>query len=149
MDGAVPVGRRGVLLHTSGRGFEPLCAHNLIELRDKGRPVVPPPNERLAQVRETVKTLRDLDGPDRHTPVAMAVLGPKARALAAEVAETVTFALGDQPRAEVARLAHEFRTSGDIELALAVPVIGDTVAPHMAHPDTNAAALCGGRATSG
>ncbi|MEV5836170.1 LLM class flavin-dependent oxidoreductase [Nocardia sp. NPDC052112] len=109
------------------------------ELRDKGLPVVPP-NERLAQVRETVETLRDLDGPDRRTPVAMAVLGPKARALAAEVADTVTFALGDQPRAEVARLAGDFRT-GDIELALAVPVIGDTVAPHMAPPDTDPAPL--------
>ncbi|WP_433599391.1 LLM class flavin-dependent oxidoreductase [Nocardia sp. CA-135953] len=74
------------------------------ELRDKGLPVVPP-NERLAQVRETVKRLRDLDGPDRRTPVALAVLGPKARVLAAEVADTVTFALGDQPRREVARLA--------------------------------------------
>lgn len=63
------------------------------ELRDKGLPVLPP-SERLAEVRETVKALRDLDGPDRHTPVAMAVLGPKARALAAEVADTVTFALG-------------------------------------------------------
>jgi alkanesulfonate monooxygenase SsuD/methylene tetrahydromethanopterin reductase-like flavin-dependent oxidoreductase (luciferase family) len=111
------------------------------ELRDKGLPVVPPPNERLAQVRETVRTLRDLDGPDRHTPVAMAVLGPKARALAAEVADIVTFALGDQPRGEVERLARDFRTIGDVELALAVPVIGDTVAPHMARPDTDPAAL--------
>ncbi|MEU2036415.1 LLM class flavin-dependent oxidoreductase [Nocardia amamiensis] len=111
------------------------------ELRDKGLPVVPPPNERLAQIRETVRALRDLDGPDRHTPVAMAVLGPKARALAAEVADTVTFALGDQPRGEVERLARDFRTSGGPELALAVPVIGDTVAPHMARPDTDPAAL--------
>ncbi|MFI7667479.1 LLM class flavin-dependent oxidoreductase [Nocardia sp. NPDC049526] len=110
------------------------------ELRDKGLPVVPP-NERLAQIGETVKALRDLDGPDLHTPVAMAVLGPKARALAAEVADTVTFALGDQPRTEVERLAHDFRAVPDIELALAVPVIGDTVAPHMAPPDTDPAAL--------
>ncbi|WP_433597588.1 LLM class flavin-dependent oxidoreductase [Nocardia sp. CA-135953] len=110
------------------------------ELRDKGLPVVSP-NERLAQVRETVKRLRDLDGPDRRTPVAMAVLGPKARVLAAEVADTVTFALGDQPRGEVERLAREFRTSGDVELALAVPVIGDSVAPHMAPPDTDPAVL--------
>src|SRR5689334_1103821 len=36
------------------------------ELRDKGLPVVPP-NERLAQIGETVKALRDLDGPDLHT----------------------------------------------------------------------------------
>ncbi|MEV0708480.1 LLM class flavin-dependent oxidoreductase [Nocardia aurea] len=110
------------------------------ELRDKKLPVVPP-GERLTQVRETVEALRDLDGPDLHTPVAMAVLGPKARALAAEVADTVTFALGDQPRAEVERLACDFRTAGNVELALAVPVIGDAVAPHMAPPDTDPAAL--------
>lgn len=110
------------------------------ELLAKGLPVVPP-NERLTQVRETVEALRDLDGSDLHTPVAMAVLGPKARALAAEVADTVTFALGDQPRAEVERLARDFRTVGGVELALAVPVIGDAVAPHMAPPDTDPAAL--------
>jgi alkanesulfonate monooxygenase SsuD/methylene tetrahydromethanopterin reductase-like flavin-dependent oxidoreductase (luciferase family) len=111
------------------------------ELRAKGQPVVPPPNQRLAQIRETVDTLRELDGPDRHTTVAMAVSGPKARALAAELADTVTFALGEQPRSEVERLVRDFRTVGDAELALAVPVIGDTVAPHMAHPATNPAAL--------
>lgn len=110
------------------------------ELRDKGVPAVEPPSERLAQVRETVTRLRDLDGPVRHTPVAMAVYGPKARALAAEVADTVTFPLGDQPRGEVERLARDFRANGDVELALAVPVIGDTVAPHMAPPDTDPAA---------
>ena len=44
------------------------------ELRELGLPVVPP-SERLAQVRETVTTLRDLDGPDLHTPVVMAVRG--------------------------------------------------------------------------
>ena len=111
------------------------------ELRDKGVPGVPPPNERLAQVRETVERLRDLDGADLHTPVAMAVSGPKARALAAEVADTVTLALQDQSRAEVTRRAHEFRAVRDVELALAVPVIGDTVAPFMAPPDTDTAAL--------
>ena len=52
-----------------------------------------PPSERLAQVRETVTALRDLDGPDLHTPVVMAVRWPKAQALAAELADTVTFAL--------------------------------------------------------
>ncbi|NKY44522.1 LLM class flavin-dependent oxidoreductase [Nocardia cerradoensis] len=110
------------------------------ELRDKGLPVVSP-SERLAEVRKTVEALRDLDGPDRHTPVAMAVLGPKARALAAEVADTVTFALGDQSRGEVEKLARDFRIAGAPELALAVPVVGDTVAPHMAPPDTDPAAL--------
>lgn len=111
------------------------------ELHEKGMPAVPPPYQRLAQVRETVATLRELDGPDLHTPVAMAVLGPKARALAAEVADTVTFVLGDQHRSEVARLARDVRAAADVELALHVPVIGDTVAPFMASPDTDTAAL--------
>jgi alkanesulfonate monooxygenase SsuD/methylene tetrahydromethanopterin reductase-like flavin-dependent oxidoreductase (luciferase family) len=111
------------------------------ELREKGLPVVPP-NERLAQVRETVAALRELDGPDAHTPVAMAVRGPKARALAVEVADTVTFAQSpDESRVEVARLAHDFRALQDVELALHVSVIGDRVAPFMAPPDTDPAAL--------
>ena len=33
----------------------------------------------LAQVREVVTTLRDIDGPDLRTPVVMAVRGPKAQ----------------------------------------------------------------------
>jgi alkanesulfonate monooxygenase SsuD/methylene tetrahydromethanopterin reductase-like flavin-dependent oxidoreductase (luciferase family) len=110
------------------------------ELRELGLPVVPP-SERLAQVRETVTALRDLDGPDLHTPVVMAVRGPKARALAADVADTVTFALHDVPRREVARLARDLRAIRDLELALHVPVVGDAVAPFMAHPDTDPAAL--------
>ena len=110
------------------------------ELRERGLPVLPS-SERLAQVRETVTALRDLDGPHLHTPVVMAVLGPKARALAADVADTVTFALQDQPRVEVTRLARDFRATRDLELALHVPVIGDTVAPFMAPPDTDPAAL--------
>ena len=111
------------------------------QLRELGLPVVPP-SERLAQVRETVKALRDLDGPSLHTPVAMAVRGPKAQALAAEVADTVTFVqLPGETRVEVARLARDFRAIRDVELALHVSVIGDTVAPFMAPPDTDPAAL--------
>ena len=111
------------------------------ELRDLGLAVVPP-SERLAQVRETVTALRDLDGPDLHTPVVMAVRGPKAKALAAELADTVTFALvPDESRPEVAQLARDFRAIRDVELALHVSVIGDTVAPFMAPPDTDPAAL--------
>jgi hypothetical protein len=71
----------------------------------------------------------------------MAVRGPKARALAADVADTVTFVSHDEPRVEVARLARDFRAVRDLELALHVPVVGDTVAPFMAHPDTDPAAL--------
>jgi alkanesulfonate monooxygenase SsuD/methylene tetrahydromethanopterin reductase-like flavin-dependent oxidoreductase (luciferase family) len=111
------------------------------ELRELGLPVVPP-GERLAQVRETVTALRDLDGPDLHTPVVMAVRGPKAQTLAADVADTVTFALlPGESRVEVSRLARDFRVIRDVELALHVPVIGDTVAPFMAPPDTDPAAL--------
>jgi hypothetical protein len=109
------------------------------ELRELGLPVVPP-GERLAQVRETVTALRDLDGPDLHTPVVMAVRGPKAQALAAEVADAVTFAVlpGDS-RDDVEQPAREFRAIRDVELALHVPVIGDIVAPFTAHPDTDPA----------
>ena len=111
------------------------------ELRDLGLPVVPP-GERLAQVRETVTALRDLDGPDLHTPVVMAVRGPKAQALAAEVADTVTFAAAPgESRLEVARLARDFRAIRDVELALHVSVVGDVVAPFMAPPSTDPAAL--------
>ena len=111
------------------------------ELRELGLPVVPP-SGRLAQVRETVRTLRDLDGPTLHTPVVMAVRGPQALALAAEVADTLTFALvPGTSRADVARLARAFGPRRDVELALHVPVIGDTVAPFMAPPDTDPAAL--------
>jgi alkanesulfonate monooxygenase SsuD/methylene tetrahydromethanopterin reductase-like flavin-dependent oxidoreductase (luciferase family) len=111
------------------------------ELRELGLPVVPS-GERLAQVRETVAALRHLDGPDLHTPVVMAVRGPKAQALAAEIADTVTFAvLPDDPPGEVAQRARDFRRIRDVELALHVPVVGDTVAPFMAPPDTDPAAL--------
>jgi alkanesulfonate monooxygenase SsuD/methylene tetrahydromethanopterin reductase-like flavin-dependent oxidoreductase (luciferase family) len=104
------------------------------ELRERALPVVPP-GERLNEVRETVTALRDLDGPSLHTPVVMAVRGPKAQALAADVADTVTFAqLPGESRVEVARLARDFSAIRDVELALHVSVIGDTVAPFMAPP---------------
>jgi len=107
------------------------------ELLELGLPVFSA-EERLTQVRETVTALRALDGPDLHTPVVMAVRGPKAKALAAEIADTVTFAsMPDEPRSEVARLARELRVVRDIELALHVSVIGDAVAPFMAPPDTD------------
>ncbi len=111
------------------------------ELRERGMPVAGP-SERLAQLRETVTMLRELDGPDLHTPVVMAVHGPKAQALAAELADTVTFAvMPGEPRADVERLVHDFRATRDVELSQHVAVIGDAVAPFMAPPDTDAAAL--------
>jgi alkanesulfonate monooxygenase SsuD/methylene tetrahydromethanopterin reductase-like flavin-dependent oxidoreductase (luciferase family) len=111
------------------------------DLRELGLPLVPP-GERLAQVRQTVTALRDLDGPGLHTPVVMAVRGPKALALAAEVADTVTFAsVPGESRLVVARLARDFRAIRDVELANHVSVIGDTRAPFMSSPDTDPAAL--------
>ena len=111
------------------------------ELRELGLPVVTP-GERLSKVRDTITSLRELDGPDLHTPVVMAVRGPKAQALAADLADTVTFAPwpGDS-RAEMMRLAADFRAIRDVELALHVPVVGDAVAPFMTRPDTDPAAL--------
>jgi alkanesulfonate monooxygenase SsuD/methylene tetrahydromethanopterin reductase-like flavin-dependent oxidoreductase (luciferase family) len=111
------------------------------ELRERGLPVLSS-SERLARVRETVTALRDLDGPDLHTPVVMAVRGPKALALAADLADTVNLALAPgESRVEVARLACDFRAIRDVELAQHVAVIGDRVAPFMASPDTDPVAL--------
>ncbi|MCP2337976.1 LLM class flavin-dependent oxidoreductase [Actinomadura rupiterrae] len=112
------------------------------ELRDLKLPTAPPA-ERLVQIRETVTALRDLDGA-LQTPVVMAVRGPKAQALAAEIADTVAFAVmpGDD-RTATTQAVHDFRalTTRDIEFAQHVAVIGDTVAPFMASPDTDPAAL--------
>jgi len=112
------------------------------ELRQLGLPVLTP-GERLAQVREAVTSLRDLDGPDLHTPVVMAVRGPKSRALAVDLADTVTFAAmpGDDSRDGILRMAADFRAIRDVELALHVPVVGDAVSAFMAPPDTDPAAL--------
>src|SRR3981081_4246104 len=111
------------------------------QLRQLGLAVVTP-GERLSQVRDAVTSLRDLDGPDLRTPVVMAVGGPKARALAVEIAATVTFvATPVGSRAEIMRMAADFRAIRDVELALHVPVVGDAVAPFMASPDTDPAAL--------
>ena len=112
------------------------------ELRELGMPVAPP-RERLAEVRQTVATLRDRDGPHGHTPVVMAVRGPTARALALDVADTVTVAaLTSDTRAAVAAMARDLRAVRDVELALHVPVVGDTVAPFMASArDTDPTAL--------
>jgi alkanesulfonate monooxygenase SsuD/methylene tetrahydromethanopterin reductase-like flavin-dependent oxidoreductase (luciferase family) len=110
------------------------------ELRERGLPVVSP-GERLTQVRETVKTLRDLDGAGLHTPVVMAVRGPKSQALAAEVADIVTFVLPpNEAGASATELAHGFRASRDVELALHVAVVGNTRAAFMASPDIDPAA---------
>ena len=111
------------------------------ELRERGLPV-PSRGQRLDQVRETVAALHALDGEQGRTPVAMAVIGPKARALAAEIADTVTFAMApNEPRAGVVRRVRDFHTSRDVELSMHIPVVGDTVSPFMAPSDTDTAAL--------
>jgi alkanesulfonate monooxygenase SsuD/methylene tetrahydromethanopterin reductase-like flavin-dependent oxidoreductase (luciferase family) len=111
------------------------------ELRRLGLPVLTP-GERLSRVRDAVSSLRELDGPDLRTPVVMAVRGPKARALASDLADTVTFvAMQGDARADILRMAADLRADRDVELALHVPVVGDVVSPFMASPDTDPAAL--------
>src|SRR5690349_3119034 len=111
------------------------------ELRDRGLPVSSPA-QRLDLMRQSVAALRELDGEQNHTPVAMAVMGPKAQALAAEIADTVTFAMSpDEPRAAVVARVRDFHTTRDVELSMHIPVVGNTVSPFMAPPDTDTAAL--------
>ncbi len=96
----------------------------------------------MDRIRDAVTLLREYDGPDRHTPVVMAVRGPRARALAAELADIVTFAITpDDRRHEVTQVARDFLAVRDIPVALHVSVVGDTVAPFMTGPDTDPAAL--------
>jgi hypothetical protein len=72
----------------------------------------------------------------------MAVRGPRARALAAEIADMVTFVTSaDDRREEIVRMAREFLATREIPVALHVSVVGDTVAPFMTGPDTDPAAL--------
>jgi alkanesulfonate monooxygenase SsuD/methylene tetrahydromethanopterin reductase-like flavin-dependent oxidoreductase (luciferase family) len=111
------------------------------QLRDLGLPAAPV-SQRSGQVREAVTALRELDGSDRHTPVVMAVGGPKAQAVAAELADTVTFVMPQaETRAETEQRVRQFDNRRDVELALHVPVIGDSVAPFMAGPDTDTVAV--------
>lgn len=110
------------------------------ELRERGLPVTTP-GQRLDQVRETVTALRTLDD-QVHTPVAMAVIGPKAQALAAEIADTVTFAMApNEPRADVVQRIRGFHATRDVERSMHVPVVGTTVSPFMAPADTDTTAL--------
>ncbi len=111
------------------------------EVRERGLPTASP-GQRLEEVRETVAALRALDGEDRRTPVAMAVIGPKARALAVEIADTITFAMApDEPRAAVVDRVRSLRTDRPVELSIHIPVVGDAVSPFMAPSDTDPSAL--------
>jgi alkanesulfonate monooxygenase SsuD/methylene tetrahydromethanopterin reductase-like flavin-dependent oxidoreductase (luciferase family) len=96
-----------------------------------GRPATTTP-ERLADVERTVTALRALDG-ETPTPVLMAAGGPRAMALAARVADTVTLAIEPAaPRAAtataVAALTEACEAAGRApELAMNVMVVGDDV----------------------
>jgi alkanesulfonate monooxygenase SsuD/methylene tetrahydromethanopterin reductase-like flavin-dependent oxidoreductase (luciferase family) len=106
-----------------------------------GLPAVSPA-ERRTRMRETVAALRKFDGPELHTPVVMAVSGPKSQALALEVADGVTFVLGtDDDRVETTNRVRDFAGRSDIELAQHVAAVGDGVAPFMAAPNLDTAAL--------
>ncbi len=110
-------------------------------LRELGLPVLTP-GERVTRIRDTVALLREYDGPDRHTPVVMAVRGPKARALAIEIADIVTFVMAPGiQRDEVVQMSRELRAVRELPVALHISVVGDTVAPFMAGPDTDPAEL--------
>lgn len=86
-------------------------------------------------MRKTLDGVARSPVPGIHTPVVMAMRGPKAQALAADLADTVTFALAlGESRPEVALLARDFRAIRDIELALHVSVVGDNFAPFLAPP---------------
>jgi alkanesulfonate monooxygenase SsuD/methylene tetrahydromethanopterin reductase-like flavin-dependent oxidoreductase (luciferase family) len=111
------------------------------QLRELGLPT-DSANRRSDHVREVVTALRQLDGADLHTPIAMAVAGPKAQALAADVADTVTFVMPQiESRADSTQRVRQFDNHRDVELALHVPVIGDSVGPFMAGPDIDTAAV--------
>ena len=90
--------------------------------------------ERLHDVGQTIDHLRELDG-TAHTPVLMAVAGPKARALAAAKADIITLATGPlATRDEVEQMVTEVhQLAGDraehIELAMNLFVIGEQIPP--------------------
>ncbi|GAA1674247.1 LLM class flavin-dependent oxidoreductase [Kribbella yunnanensis] len=106
-----------------------------------GLPAVSPA-ERRTRMRDTVANLRKFDGPELHTPVVMAVSGPKSQALALEVADAATFVLPpDDDRVETTQRVRDFAAGRDLELAQHIAVIGDSVAPFMAPPDLDTAAL--------
>jgi alkanesulfonate monooxygenase SsuD/methylene tetrahydromethanopterin reductase-like flavin-dependent oxidoreductase (luciferase family) len=86
----------------------------------------------LERVAATVRALRELDG-DEHTPVMIPAAGPRARALAAEIADIVMVAAPAlATREEVAKLVQQIRAdAGDrpIEFAMAAFVVEDQLEP--------------------
>jgi alkanesulfonate monooxygenase SsuD/methylene tetrahydromethanopterin reductase-like flavin-dependent oxidoreductase (luciferase family) len=92
--------------------------------------------ERLAQVSATIDALRELDGPQLRTRVLVAAGGPKARALAAEKADTVSIAADPlTARESVAEAASDVRAKAgaradDIEFAMNLFAVGDDIPQH-------------------
>lgn len=84
--------------------------------------------QRLSDVATAVEHLRALDG-DERTPVLMAARGPRARALAARIADTVHLAADPlAPREEVAEMAADVgrhAANRDVTLALNLVAAGD------------------------
>jgi hypothetical protein len=108
---------------------------------EQGLPQVPL-SERRARMRETVTLLREYDGPDLHTPVVMAVRGPKTQALAADVADAATFVIAtDDDRGAVTNQIRDFATDRNVELVQHIGIIGDEVAPFMVGPGADTDAL--------
>ncbi len=106
-----------------------------------GLPVVSPA-ERRTRMRETVAALRKFDGPDLHTPVVMAVSGPKSQELALEVADSITLVLPpDNNRAETTDRVRNFPGDRNLELGQHIAVVGDGIAPFMAPPTMDTAPL--------
>jgi alkanesulfonate monooxygenase SsuD/methylene tetrahydromethanopterin reductase-like flavin-dependent oxidoreductase (luciferase family) len=93
--------------------------------------------ERLAQVAATIDAVRELDGPDLHTPVLVAAGGPKARKLAAARADTVSIAAAPlTPRQAVADAIGEVRAAAaaradELEFAMNLFAVGDAIPPHI------------------
>ena len=102
--------------------------------------------QRLDRLRETIDAVRTLDGV-RRTPVLVAAGGPKALALAAAEADTVTLAAPPEtPRAQVRAMAGRVRELAgprEPELSMNVFVVGEEVPPWMAGFVADPAALAG------
>ena len=95
-------------------------------------------SERLAQVEAVVEALRELDGDDLRTPVLIAAGGPKSRALAGRLADTVTLAVDPLTSIDdIERMADDVRAAagdraGELEFAMNLFIVGDEVPPEVA-----------------
>lgn len=89
--------------------------------------------ERLAQLTATVDAVRELDGPQLHTPILIAAGGPRARAVAAAQADIVSIAADPlAARATVADAIADVRAGAggradEIEFASNLFAVGDDI----------------------